>query len=89
MPKDESRRHEFMVHGILKKMPLMAINTSNVHNITLRFRRPARTVASGVSTILNVDELLSYNPAKTAINSFDPWNSSCQVSGAFMFSNIP
>ncbi|XP_006463960.1 hypothetical protein AGABI2DRAFT_120767 [Agaricus bisporus var. bisporus H97] len=75
---DESRRHEFMVHGTLKQMPLMAINTSNVHNITLRFRRPARTVTSGVSTILNVDELLSYNPAKTAINSFDPWNSSCQ-----------
>ncbi|EKM75645.1 hypothetical protein AGABI1DRAFT_94713 [Agaricus bisporus var. burnettii JB137-S8] len=79
MPKDESRRHEFMVHGTLKQMPLMAINTSNVHNITLRFRRPARTVASGVSTILNVDELLSYDPAKTAINSFDPWNSSCRT----------
>ncbi|EKM77076.1 hypothetical protein AGABI1DRAFT_108438 [Agaricus bisporus var. burnettii JB137-S8] len=42
---DETRRHEFMMHGLLKKIPLQAIDISTMPDkIKLQFRRPATTV---------------------------------------------
>lgn len=42
MYKDRSRRHGFMIHGILEQMPLKRVNTSIIFDVVkLHFRRPA------------------------------------------------
>jgi hypothetical protein len=63
--KIKSQRDEFMMRGLLKQMPLDAIDTSNVldtsnqaYQIKLQFRRP--------------------NTAVTKLS--DPWDRSCIVS---------
>ncbi|XP_006463211.1 hypothetical protein AGABI2DRAFT_120034 [Agaricus bisporus var. bisporus H97] len=42
------------------------------------FRRPTRTVAPNVSTVLNAVELPSHHSARAVTNLSDPWNSSCK-----------
>jgi hypothetical protein len=45
--KDESQRHGFMTHGILRQMPLKAVNVSTINfEVKLRFRRSATTVTN-------------------------------------------
>ncbi|KAF7763909.1 hypothetical protein Agabi119p4_8446 [Agaricus bisporus var. burnettii] len=77
---DESRRDEFTRCGILKKMPLKAVTgipETQVNDIRLRFRRPARAVAPGISTVHNALKLLLHRPAREVTSLTDPWNSSC------------
>ncbi|EKM82311.1 hypothetical protein AGABI1DRAFT_104346 [Agaricus bisporus var. burnettii JB137-S8] len=46
---DESRRDGFMMHGILKQMPLKAVNTSIIFDVVkLHFRRPATGAVTNV-----------------------------------------
>ncbi|EKM81949.1 hypothetical protein AGABI1DRAFT_105346 [Agaricus bisporus var. burnettii JB137-S8] len=79
---DECGRHEFIKHGILKQMPLKAVDISTIlAYVTLQFRRPVRTkahTAVNVSTLPNAVKLLSHHATGTVTTPSDPWNSSCE-----------
>ncbi|XP_006457507.1 hypothetical protein AGABI2DRAFT_147031 [Agaricus bisporus var. bisporus H97] len=79
MSKDNSRRREFMKHGILKKMPLEAVDIPTISRlVALQFRHLPSTMAHktvGVSTILNSLKLSFHRLERT--NLPDPWKSSC------------
>ncbi|KAF7783401.1 hypothetical protein Agabi119p4_1425 [Agaricus bisporus var. burnettii] len=76
---DNSRRREFMKHGILKKMPLEAVDIPTISRlVALQFRHLPSTMAHktvGVSTILNSLKLSFHRLERT--NLPDPWKSSC------------
>ncbi|KAF7763851.1 hypothetical protein Agabi119p4_8388 [Agaricus bisporus var. burnettii] len=49
LPFDKSRRHEFMTHGLIKQMPLKAIDISaipSLNAVKLQLRRPASLAAT-------------------------------------------
>ncbi|KAF7770591.1 hypothetical protein Agabi119p4_6565 [Agaricus bisporus var. burnettii] len=89
---DECGRHEFIKHGILKQMPLKAVDISTIlAYVTLQFRRPVRTKAHravNVSTLPNAVKLLSHHATGTVTTPSDPWNSSCEHGRKVLFTSM-